>query len=104
MRRFLLKSALFGVDPILGIKKPFGRFQKGRERGEDEIRTHGRGLTPYTGLANQRDRPLRHLSLFQIALTRFKAFQFAKNSVPCKQIIEKFDFFVSKNFQKLFPF
>ena len=33
--------------------------------GEDEIRTHGRGISPYTGLANQRDRPLRHLSWFE---------------------------------------
>ena len=32
------------------------------ESGEDGIRTHGRGVSPYTGLANRRYRPLSHLS------------------------------------------
>src|ERR1051325_2156936 len=30
--------------------------------GEDGIRTHGKGVSPYTGLANRRYRPLSHLS------------------------------------------
>lgn len=44
--------------------------------GEDEIRTHGRGISPYTGLANQRDRPLRHLSWFE----SFSQPQFARGA------------------------
>ena len=33
-----------------------------RISGEGGIRTRGKGLTPYTGLANRRYRPLSHLS------------------------------------------
>src|SRR5262249_19253832 len=33
------------------------------ESGEDGIRTRGRGMSPFTGLANRRYRPLSHLSI-----------------------------------------
>ena len=82
MRRLSLKSTLFGVDPKIllnpgnhPVKSP--RQKKRRpeapkaklKNGEDEIRTHGRDLTPYTGLANQRNRPLCHLSIFKPPIT-----------------------------------
>jgi hypothetical protein len=39
------------------------RLQRPSEiRGENGIRTHGTGLSPYTGLANRRLQPLGHLS------------------------------------------
>src|SRR5262245_65850928 len=45
-----------------GERGGFVRASKSRLSGEGGIRTRGRDLTPYTGLANRRYRPLSHLS------------------------------------------
>jgi hypothetical protein len=60
-----LNFRLNGVSLFYEMKKPFALLADGllvSNSGEGGIRTRGTGLTPYTGLANQRIRPLCHLS------------------------------------------
>jgi hypothetical protein len=52
---------------VFARRKPFDVLTEGlvsKTSGEDGIRTHGKDLGPYTGLANRRYRPLSHLSRF----------------------------------------
>ena len=52
----------WGVRRVNGCRCPFGKELPEKNGGEAGIRTLGRGLCPYNGLANRRLQPLGHLT------------------------------------------